>query len=149
MLPADPMPSGEHTVVINRPIGEVYAYVADKENDGEWRPAVVEISTASGDGVGAVYHQRLKGPGGKAVDADIEITQLEPNRLVGFRAIEGPVRPEGRYEFTEEGGGTRVTFSMEAELKGLKRLMTPMVTKAMRGELDALDNIKRVLEERG
>src|SRR5204862_134260 len=49
MLPTDEMPSGEHTVVINRPIGEVYAYVADKENDAEWRPAVVEISKESGD----------------------------------------------------------------------------------------------------
>jgi uncharacterized protein YndB with AHSA1/START domain len=146
MLPTDAMPAGEHTVVINRPVDEVYTYVADKENDALWRPAVVEISKASGDGVGTVYHQRLKGPGGRAVDADIEITQLEPNRLVGFRAIEGPVRPEGRYEFAEEGGGTRVTFSMHAELKGLKRAMTPMVAKAMRGELDALDNLKRVLE---
>ena len=72
----------------------------------------------------AMLNQRLKGPGGKAVDADIEITQLEPNRLVGFRAIGGPVRPEGRYELAEEGEllvalDTSLTPELEAE--GLAR----------------------------
>jgi carbon monoxide dehydrogenase subunit G len=147
MLPTQPMPSAEHSIAIDRPVEEVFAFVADKENDARWRPGVQEITKASGDGVGAVYHQRVKGPGGKAIPADIEITELEPNRVIGFRTIEGPVRPEGRFELEATDGGTRVTFSLRAELRGLKRLMTGMVAKTMRRELDALDNLKRVLEQ--
>ena len=147
MLAAERMPSGEHSVVIDRPLPEVFAFVADKENDPRWRPGVAEISKASGEGRGAVYQQTVKGPGGKPVDADFEITELDPNKRIAFRTIAGPVRPEGSFEFAEADGGTRVTFSLRAELSGLKRLMTPMVTKTMRHELDALDNLKRELEQ--
>ncbi|MDQ2984045.1 MAG: SRPBCC family protein [Actinomycetota bacterium] len=141
------MPSAEHSVVIERPIAEVFAFVADKENDARWRPGVADIRLISRQGRGATYHQTVKGPGGRPVPADIEITELEPNRRIAFRTIAGPVRPEGSYEFAEEDGGTRVTFSLRAKLRGLKRLMTPVVLRTMRSELDALDNLKRELEQ--
>jgi len=66
--------------------------------------------------------------------------------VLAFRTVEGPVRPEGRYEFAEEDGATRFTFSLNAELKGIKKLMSPMVQKQMNAEVGNLDSLKRVLE---
>ena len=104
---------------------------ADAENDARWRTGVAEISRVSGEGVGAKYHQSIKGPTGKPVDADFEITELEPNKLIAFRTTSGPVRPIGRYELTPEGAGTRVHFTLKAELSGLKKAATPIVQKAL------------------
>jgi uncharacterized membrane protein len=88
----------------------------------------------------------MKGPFGRRIPADIEITELKPNELITFQALEGPVHPRGRYELSATEGGTRVRFVLEAETKGLKSLMAPMVQKAMNREVGALERLKRVLE---
>jgi uncharacterized protein YndB with AHSA1/START domain len=140
------MPSAERTVTINRPLHEVFAFVADKENDPRWRPGVAEIERVSGEGAGAKYRQVMKGPGGRPIPADFEITDFEPGKRLAFRATAGPVRPEGSFDFVEEGGATRVTFKLDAELKGMKKLMAPMVGKSMRNEVESLDRLKQILE---
>jgi hypothetical protein len=68
------MPAAEDSIVVNRPRPEVFAFVADHENDPKWRPGVVDIKRASGEGQGAVYTQGVRGPMGKRVDADFEVT---------------------------------------------------------------------------
>jgi uncharacterized protein YndB with AHSA1/START domain len=140
------MPQAERTVTIQKPVAEVFAFVVNHDNDTQWRPGVVEMRKSGGEGVGERWYQRVKGPGGREIPADIEVTQLEPNRVVAFRTVEGPVRPEGRYELADEGGATRFTFSLNAEVKGLKKLMSPMVQKQMNAEVGNLDNLKRLLE---
>jgi len=140
------VPSAENTVTINRPLHEVFAFVADKENDPRWRPGVVEIERVSGEGAGAKYRQVMKGPGGRPIPADFEITGYEPGKRFTFRATAGPVRPEGSFDFVEEGGATRVTFKLDAELKGMKKLMAPMVGKSMRNEVQSLERLKQILE---
>ena len=42
----------ENEVVIARPPREVFAYLADAENDRAWRPAVLDIERVSGHGAG-------------------------------------------------------------------------------------------------
>ena len=140
------MPSAENSVVIERPRSEVFAFVADHENDPKWRPGVVDIKRASGEGQGAVYTQGVQGPMGKRIDADFEVTAYQPDTLLAFRTLAGPVQPEGSYRFEEVDGATRVTFSLNAQLRGAQKLMAPMVGKAMRTQVAALDDLKRVLE---
>jgi hypothetical protein len=98
--------------------------------------------------VGAIYRQGVRGPFARRVPADYEITEFEPGRLLGFRAIAGPLRPEGRYELSGDGdGGTRVRFSLRCELSGVKRLvMGPAVARSMRAEVESLDRLRAVLE---
>lgn len=133
-------------MVVRRPREEVFAFLADAENDPQWRPGVLDISRVSGEGVGTLYRQGVKGPMGKRVPADIQVTELRPNDVIAFRAVEGPVRPNGRYELSPEDGATRVRFSLDAEVGGLKRLMAPMVQKQMDREVSNLDRLKQVLE---
>jgi carbon monoxide dehydrogenase subunit G len=142
------MPEASNEIVIARPPEEVFAFLADAANDKQWRSGVLDIEKVSGDGLGAVYKQGVKGPGGKRIDADIERTELDPPRRIGFRTLTGPVRPTGRYELAADGTGTRVRFSLDAELKGLKKAMSPMVQKTMRSEVEQLAELKRVLEAR-
>src|SRR3954447_13054381 len=133
------MPAAENSIVVNRPRSEVFAFVADHENDTKWRPGVVDIKRASGEGQGAVYTQGVQGPMGKRIDADFEVTAYQPDTLLAFRTLAGPVQPEGSYRFEDaEDDGTRVTFSLNADLRGPQKLMTPLVSKSMRSQVDAL-----------
>jgi carbon monoxide dehydrogenase subunit G len=136
------VPGASNEVVVDRPAADVFAFLGNAENDAKWRPGVIAITRESE----TTYRQSVKGPGGRSISADVEITDSRPNELIAFRATSGPVRPRGRYVLSPEGDGTRVRFELEAELGGLKRLMAPMVQKTMNSEVAALANLKRVLE---
>lgn len=138
----------ENEVVVERPPADVFAFLADTENDRAWRPGVLDVErvSADGPGAGARYRQGVKGPFGRRTAADYEVTQFEPGRTLAFRVTAGPVRPQGRYELTPSGGGTLLSFELSCELNGMKRLMSGPVQKSMDAEMRNLDELKRVLE---
>ena len=137
------MPSASNSVTINRPIDEVFAFVADGLNGPKWRRGIVDIAHASGQGVGTTYRQGVKGPGGRRIAADYEITSYEPPRRLAFKAIAGPVRPTGEYRLAETDGATKITFSLDATLSGWKRLvMGGAVQQTMDAEVAGLDRLE-------
>jgi uncharacterized membrane protein len=141
------MPAATRSITIHRPIDAVFAFVADGTNGPKWRSGVVDVALVSGRGTGARYRQGVKGPGGRRIDADYEVTAEEPNRRIAFRATAGPVRPTGEFRFEELGTETRLTFALEAELGGWKRLlMSGPVQQTMDAEMAALDRLKELLE---
>jgi uncharacterized protein YndB with AHSA1/START domain len=142
------MPQAQRSVTIARPVEVVFAYLADGEKCPEWRPGVVDIARVSGDGgVGTRYAQGVKGPMGRRIAADYEITAYEPDRRIEFQTVAGPARPHGRYDLAPESGGTRLTFALDAELGGLQKLfMGSAVQRTMESEVQALDRLKTVLE---
>jgi uncharacterized membrane protein len=142
------MPRASSEIVIKRPREDVFAFLADPENDPQWRSGVLDLKRVSGSGIGARYTQGVKGPGGRRIPADIDITELTPGEAIAFRTIAGPVRPRGRYVLAAANGGTRVRFELEADLKGVKRLLAPMVQKTMNNEVGQLESLKRVIEAR-
>jgi uncharacterized membrane protein len=143
------MPQATRTIVIARPQAEVFAFFADAENDPQWRQTVATIKRDGPLAVGAHYTQRVAGPGGRQVPADIQVTTYEPDVKVAFHGVSGPVRPDGSYTFSSVEGGTSVTFRLSAELTGVRKLlMNKPVQKAMDGEMASLDKAKSVLESR-
>lgn len=141
------MPSATRTITIRRPPEDVFAFVADGTTTAQWRPGVTDIRLASGSGLGARYEQGVKGPGGRRIAADYEITAWDPPRRLAFEATAGPVRPSGEYRLEAVPEGTRLTFSLEAVVGGLKGLvMGRAVQGTMDAEMRGLDRLKTVLE---
>lgn len=142
------MAHAESSTIIDRPLKDVFAFVLDGTKGPLWRPAIMDIEQAPGKplGVGTVFKQGLKGPGGRRIDGDYEIIECRPDELIVFQVIAGPARPTGTYRFEAVGNGTRVTFVLQYEPKGLGRLMDPMIARTMRGEVATLDNLKAYLE---
>lgn len=133
---------------ITRPPDAVFAYLADGEKGTQWRSGVLDIRRVSGDGgAGTRYAQGVQGPIGRRIAADYEITICAPNQRLEFQTVAGPARPHGRYDLSPEDGGTRLTFSLDAQLGGLKQLlMGSAVQRTMEAEVKALDRLKTVLE---
>jgi uncharacterized protein YndB with AHSA1/START domain len=142
------MPAAQHSAVIRRPVGEVFAFVVDGENAAKWRSGVLDAQRVSGTEVGAVYRQGVKGPGGRRIAADYEVTAYEPNRRLAFKTIAGPVRPNGEFAFDETSEGTKVTLSLDAALTGIKKLLLGgAVQKTMEAEVNAIENLERAMAE--
>jgi len=140
------MLNATHTVVVGKPPEEVFAFLADGTNAPKWRSGVLDIELQSGEGAGAVYRQGVKGPGSRRIPADYEVTVYEPPGRLAFQTIAGPVRPRGEFVLEPADGGTRVTFSLEAELNGLKKLvMERGVRRTMQTEVEAISFVERAI----
>lgn len=143
------MPSAQRSVVIARPADEVFAFFADPTTGTQWRSGLSEVSAEGPVAVGTIFRQRVSGPGGRTVPADIRLTELDPGRRVAFVGVAGPLRPDVAYDFEPVEGGTQVTFSISARLSGPKKiLLGPIVQKTMEAEVARLDEAKRLLEAR-
>jgi uncharacterized membrane protein len=143
------MAHATNTVVVDRPVALVFAFVADGLNNPKWRDGVVSIQVASqqSSGIGTEYRQVLKGPGGRNIDGDYRLTAVVPDSELSFAVTTGPARPTGVYRFRSlPNGGTEVTFTLEYQPKGLQRLIEPMIRKTMIAEVGALLRLKQVLE---
>jgi hypothetical protein len=142
------MPEASRTIHIERPVGQVFAFFTDPTNDKKWRSHVVEIAARGPLEVGVAIHQKIAGPGGRAVRADIEVTGYDSPRRYAFKVTTGPVRPMGEFRFAPSGTGTDVNFRLQAQLSGLKKLiLSRPVQKSMDGEVAGLDKAKAFLED--
>ena len=81
------MPRVERSVVIARPVEVVFAFFADPTKGLQWRSGLAEVSADGPVAVGTVFRQRVSGPGGRTVPADIRMTELEPGRRVAFVGV--------------------------------------------------------------
>jgi uncharacterized protein YndB with AHSA1/START domain len=141
------MPGAQRTVVIHRPVDEVFAFFTNPANDPKWRTEVKEIRAPGPMAVGTRVSQVIKGPGGRGIPADIEVTAYQPPSRYAFRVVAGPVRPVGEFLFAPEGNSTSVSLSLSADLAGAKKLLlSRFVQGSMDGEMRALDRAKAILE---
>jgi len=141
------MPEVRRTIVIERPPDQVFAFLTDPANDQRWRRHVKEISANEPPRRGSVVHQVVQGPAGRGIRADYEVTAFEPPTRFAFNVTTGPVRPVGEFLFRPLGTGTEVTFSLHAELGGLKKLlMSRPVQSSMDSEAASLDTAKSLIE---
>jgi Predicted integral membrane protein len=141
------MAHAEGSITINRPVKEVFDFILDGRNSTLWRPSVLDVQLMPGNplGVGAIFKQGLKGPGGR-IDGDYEIVECKPNELIRFQVITGPARPTGTYLFKSMDDSTQVKFILDFQPKGLAKLMDGMINKSMKGEVETLSNLKAYFE---
>jgi carbon monoxide dehydrogenase subunit G len=132
---------------IARPLGEVFAYVADFSNGAEWDPGIVEATKLT-DGpvregsefdIVALFR-------GKRQRFHYVVTALEENRRVVLSGDGKRARSVDEITFAQAGPGTRITYAADIRLKGPFRLAEPLLTRTMSKLGDAaLAGLKSVL----
>ena len=88
-------------VAVDRPIGDVFDFLAEARNQPAWRSDVSLVARISGSGkplgVGTGYLLRVTDPRGRVTEETLEITRYEPPHLVEFIVTRGQARLVGRY----------------------------------------------------
>jgi carbon monoxide dehydrogenase subunit G len=140
----------EGTAVIDRPIDEVFAFLADGENDPKFSPRVLEIAktTEGPPGVGTVFASTVKDAGMKT-KREFELTEFEPPTRIRWAEISKNLitAREGGYDLAREGDGTRVTLYNVLEGHGPGKLIAPLALRSARkGADDFARAIKRAVE---
>jgi hypothetical protein len=141
------------TVTVERPVEEVFAYLADGENDREFSPRVLEIAKTTGGpiGVGTVYASTVK-DGGIKTKREFELTEFEKPAKIRWRELSAsaPILiPEGGYDLLPAGpDGTELSFFnvLEPGTSFGKLIIGLAFRSARRGAGDFAASIKRALE---
>jgi uncharacterized membrane protein len=123
----------QREVVINRPIHEVFDFLADGTNNPRWQPWVEQTVQGEGPlGAGTSFRQSVRHPLGFRVPTDYRLTVFErPRTLALVGTAGGPFRPTQTYELTASGPDvTAVRCTIEYQPSGLARLMTPVLALA-------------------
>jgi uncharacterized protein YndB with AHSA1/START domain len=141
------MASFENTVTIGRPVGQVFAFLADFENIPKWNYAIVETRkvTPGPVGVGTAYRQTRSVP--RRSEEGFEVTGFEPESRLEVQGTIGPFQARLRYTLEPVAEETRLTNAVDLTGSGPRglaaRLAASRVKEAVAANLDAL---KRLLE---
>jgi uncharacterized membrane protein len=114
----------KHSIEINRPVEEVFAYLDELGRHSEWQSSLVsaKVETEGPTRVGTRVVERRKVAGG-ARDIPYEITEHEPPRKASFRGTAGPVRPIGTITVEPVGeSSSRMTLELDLEGRGIGKL---------------------------
>ena len=138
------------TVVIDRPIAEVFTFLADGENDPKFSPRVLEIAKTT-DGppaVGTVYASTVK-DAGMTTKREFKLTEFEPPTRIRWAETSKNLvtAPEGGYDLAPDGSGTRVTIYNVLQGHGPGKLIAPLALRSARnGADDFAKSIKAAVE---
>jgi uncharacterized protein YndB with AHSA1/START domain len=138
----------QNTVMIRRPIEEVFAFLAEFENIPRWNYAIVETHKVSQGpvGVGTIYQQVRSVP--SRSEERFEVTAYNPPHQLEIRGQLGPFPSRLAYALDAVPEGTRVTNSVELELRGPGRLLGRVAVPRVRDAVAAnLRKLKELLEQ--
>ena len=104
------------SIVIEKPISEVWDFVSDITNMEKWVNGVSDpVPTSEGEwGIGSTFRSDYI-YAGKNHAISYVITEFDPPHRMSMRSISGPFPFEGCTELREEKKGTRVFNSVNAE----------------------------------
>src|SRR4051795_3434590 len=141
----------EGTAHIDRPIDQVFAFLAAGENDPKFSPRVQEIQkTTDGPvGVGTTFVSTVKDAGMKS-NREFELTEFQqPTRIRWTERSKNAITvPEGGYDLEPAGdGATRMTISNTFEGHGFGKVILPLALRAAKKDADAFaGRIKAAVE---
>ncbi|HEY2055304.1 MAG TPA: SRPBCC family protein [Solirubrobacterales bacterium] len=127
------------TVVVDRPIEQVFDFLANGENDPKFSPRVMEIANKTGGAPakGTVYASTVKDAGMKS-QREFELTEFERPGKIRWTELSknAVVVPEGGYDLEAAGDGTSLTFFNELEGHGFGKLIVGFALRAARKDAD-------------
>jgi uncharacterized protein YndB with AHSA1/START domain len=140
----------EASTVIDRPIEEVFAFLADGTNDPKFSPRVQEIvkKTDGPPGVGTVFASTVK-DAGMTTKREFEITEFTPPTRIRWaeRSKNAITASSGGYDFEPAGSGTRVTIHNDLEGHGFGKLILGLALRQARKDAPAFaQRIKAAVE---
>src|SRR5215208_4297648 len=143
----------ESTVIIERPVEEVFGFVLDLTNIPSTEPSVRSVEKISEGPIeaGTTFLMRQEAPPvGQVREATVRYTAVEPNRNIEFEATVGPITPTAKLTFEQANGGTKVTFRGEPNPVGPLKVISPLISYQGQRMWDRrLAGLKSTLEAAG
>jgi hypothetical protein len=128
----------ETTIVIHRPVEQVFAFASDPRNDLKWSEGALDSRqiTDGPVGVGTKVAQ-VYAFLGRRMEGQLEITEYEPNARLTKKVTDGPFPLELSLSLKPDGGDTRATGRIEMKPGGFFAMAEPLVAGNLRKRFES------------
>ncbi|HEX7538114.1 MAG TPA: SRPBCC family protein [Dermatophilaceae bacterium] len=125
----------QRTVIVEKPLEKVFAYLSDFTTTTEWDPGTVETVRASGDGGFGTEYLNTWTFAGRETWLTYVVEDLVPNRHIALRGENKTVIAHDSMVFREKNDdagvtSTEVTYTADFTFKGIARLIAPFLKPA-------------------
>jgi uncharacterized protein YndB with AHSA1/START domain len=135
----------EKSIVINKPVEEVFAFVTDGSKAPQWQGGL-EAVEGQANAVGAQYTEVRKFLG-REMRSVMEITAFEPNTRWAAKVLKGPVPYEVSVQLEPQGDSTRMTTRVDGEPTGFFKVAEGMMKSQLEKSLEEdAGRLKTILE---
>ena len=136
----------EHTLEIERPVEDVFAYLTDVARLPEWQSSA-EAAELEGDLAEGARIKEVRTFMGRRATSTLEVTEYDPPRRFSLHVVEGPIEYAVEHALEAVDGRTRITFVGRGETGRVPRLMHGTVRRAVERQfLKDLEALKHRLE---
>src|SRR5574341_974485 len=118
----------ETSIMINRPVEDVWNFISNWGNFPLWDRGLVELrQTSEGPTTVGSTLQSVRVFFGLRGVGELRVSEYEPNRILAARGSQGPIAGHIRFTFKPVEGRTRLTERREVELGDLWKLIAPVI----------------------
>ena len=138
----------EISVLIDRPIEEIFGFISNPLNLPRWQSMLVEIKplVPGLPGIGSKFSTKGEMMGRK-IEGQLEITEFDSGGIFGYSGKAGPMQMHALITLKPVGTGAKVTFKAHAEPGGMFKIAEGLLANQVKGQMEAnLIKLKSILE---
>ena len=136
-------------VLIDRPVKDVFEFVANPNNMPKWNSAIVSLEQITPGDVGV--GTKFKSVGemmGRRIEGEMQVTAYEPDTKCGFQVNAGPMQVNITLSFKTVGTGTKVSLNAQGNPAGFFKIAEGMMTGRVKSMMEEnLSRLKSQLEK--
>ncbi|OGQ97990.1 MAG: hypothetical protein A2521_03360 [Deltaproteobacteria bacterium RIFOXYD12_FULL_57_12] len=139
------------SILIKKPLTQVFNFVANPDNFHIWQPFAVEakITSPGPMAAGSTYLYTFQTMG-QRIETTGVITEFEPFRRYAYQSVSGPFPIRGGFLFQEVDGFVEVTAFGMAEPSGYFSMAGAVIGILLSRQINAtLRTLKDILEGKG
>ena len=121
----------QKTVVVDKPLAEVFAYLADFTTTTQWDPGTVSTVRQRGDGSIGTTYLNTSTFLGRQTELTYEVREFVPDERIRLRGENPTVVAIDTMSFRKVEAGTEVTYEAEFTFKGPARFLAPLLRPAL------------------
>jgi carbon monoxide dehydrogenase subunit G len=138
----------ETSVLINRPVEDIEAFLNDLQNQSQWVSGHIEARSRTEGPLRLGYkYTDVRQMLGQRLEATVELTEYVPKQRRSFKTTDSPISAEATFIFEPVEGGTRVSYTFEGEARGVFKLADPILARMIQRQVETdFSNLKDLLE---
>jgi carbon monoxide dehydrogenase subunit G len=134
--------------LIDRPVSDVFAFVANPNNMSKWNSAVVSIEQITPGEIGVGTKFKTVGEAmGRRLEGEMQVQTYEPGSQCSFQLNAGPMQMNLTLSLKPVGTGTKLGLLVQGNPAGIFKLAEGVLSGQIKSLMAAnLARLKSVLE---
>ena len=129
--------------LVDKPVKDVFAFVANPNNMSKWNSAVVSLEQITPGEVGVGTKFKTTGEMmGRRIEGEMQVIAYEPDTKCGFQVNAGPMQVNITLSFKTVGTGTKISLNAQGNPAGFFKIAEGMMAGRVKTMME--ENLARL-----